>query len=88
MTILVDDGHYERLRERARMRGVTLSDEVREALDAHLGQSADGGSWLLELAELFKDVQWKLGPGIDSDEFKEEMARHVDASRATGEKTA
>jgi hypothetical protein len=73
-TILLPDELYERLERRAHRRGVTVSEEIREALDCACADENPNRGWL-ELSGLIKEPL--PGPPIDSDEFKDEYARAV-----------
>jgi hypothetical protein len=75
-TILLPDDIYEQLQHRAQRRRTTLSEEVRKVLARDCKEENPNQGWL-DLAEAFKDVEWKPGPPIDSDEFKEEYARAI-----------
>lgn len=88
-TVLLDESVYERLADRAKLRGRTVSDELRDAVEQLVGPEltrAPGenvNQWLLDLAaaadELAIDYE---GPVPSSPEFKgwlrESMARAIE----------
>ena len=76
-SILIEESTYERFAHRARRRGTTVSEEIREFLKKVDEEEPNPNQWLLDLADQFKDIDWKPGPSIDSDEFKDQMARDV-----------
>lgn len=76
-SVLLPEFAFERLKQRARRRGKTVSEEIREAVETVLEEEGNPNQGLLDLAELFKDVAWKPGPSIDSDEFKQQMAKDI-----------
>lgn len=81
-TIILDDSSMERLRMRARRRGTTVTEEVREAIDQVLDTEEQGDSnrWLLDLARKMEGMgPPRPGPrvDIDSDEGKLQAARDI-----------
>lgn len=80
-SILLPDEIYERLQHRARRDGTTVSEEIREVL-ARDCEAENPNQWLLDLAESFKDVEWKPGPTAGDPDFKsyirEGMAARVE----------
>lgn len=76
-SVLLDDAAYERLAALARQRGTTVSEEIREAVDQRIEGEPNPNQWLLDLADAMADIEWKPGPSVDSDEFKDEYARAI-----------
>lgn len=75
-SILLPDELYDRLRHRARQHSTTVSEEIREVLERDCQDDNPNQGWL-DLAEAFKDVDWKPGSSIDSNEFKDEYVRWI-----------
>jgi len=75
-SILLDNGTYERLERRARSRGTTVSEEIRQALERDLADE-NPNQWLLDLADSLADDDWKAGPAVDSDEARDRRARDL-----------
>lgn len=68
-SILLPDELYERLQDRARRQGTSVSDEIREILERDCKDENPNQGWL-DLAEAFKDVEWKPGPSAGDPAFK------------------
>lgn len=77
-SVLLDNAAYERLKQRARRRGTTVSEEVREAVEGLLEEEPNPNQGLLDLADEFARLaEWKPGPfpPVDSDEAMDQMMR-------------
>lgn len=80
-SILLDDRLDRRIERLARQHGRTFTEEVRDALERHVGPETENPSqWLLDLA----DEMARLGPprpgpriDIDSGEGKLQAARDI-----------
>jgi hypothetical protein len=75
-SILIDEATYELLAWRARQNQRSVSEEIRDSLDASVRDYDPNQPWL-DLADQFSEFTFKPGPTIDSEEFKEEMAREI-----------
>jgi hypothetical protein len=80
MTVLLPNDLYYRLSRRAKLRGATVSAEIRDSLERVLDQEEPNPNqaWL-DLAEEFSKFEWKPGPQFGSEEWKEEWARDIEA---------
>jgi predicted DNA-binding protein len=67
-SILLPDELYERLQHRARRQVTSVSEEIREAPGREC-QDENPNQWLLDLAEAFKDVEWKPVPSSADPDF-------------------
>jgi Arc/MetJ-type ribon-helix-helix transcriptional regulator len=79
-SILLDAEKYGRLERRARQRGHTVSDEIREAVDKLLDEEHPNQAWL-DMARRVDETPPGPDrgpfPPVDSDEAKEEAARAI-----------
>ena len=80
VTVLLAADTYGRLARRARRRGHTVSEEIREAVDRLLEEEHPNQAWL----DFAREVEaMPLGPDrgplppVDSDEAREEAARGI-----------
>lgn len=71
-SILLEQEQYERLESRARRRGHTMSEEIRETLGRSLSEE-NPNQGLLDLIGIASGAG-KPASWIDSDEFRDEMA--------------
>lgn len=76
-TILVEKDTLELLRCKARRRGHTLSEEIREALDTAVAEEVPG-AWLLELAGSVKSAPFPA-TWVDTEGFSASIAEKIDA---------
>ncbi len=74
-SVLLEDATYEQLAQRARRRGTTVSEELREVLERALEDEPNPNAAWLEIAGIGSSEG--AYPPVDSDEAKEEMAREI-----------
>lgn len=73
-SILLPDDLYGRVERRARRRGTTVSEEIRELIELGCDDDNPNRGWLA-LSGLIKEAL--PGPPVDSDEFRDEFARAI-----------
>ena len=79
-SILIEEATYERFAHRARRRGTTVSEEIREFLKKVDEDEPNPNQWLLDLAdEMAALMEPREGsfPPVDSDEAQDEMGRAI-----------
>jgi plasmid stability protein len=76
-SILLDEPAYESLRARAKRHGTTVSGEIRLAVQQLLAEEENPNQAWLDLADAYKDVEWKPMPPAGSDDAKEQLARDI-----------
>ncbi len=75
-SILLDDGLYRRVVRRASEEGTTVTEQVRVALEEHLGDSDESDEdWLEGLIGI--GASGGKFPPIESGEAKDQMARDM-----------
>ena len=79
-SILIDESTYEAFARRARRRGTTVSEEIRETLNESVQEEPNPNQAWLDLADAITAVaEPRPGPfpPVDSDEAKDEMVRAI-----------
>ncbi|MFN0145598.1 MAG: CopG family transcriptional regulator [Dehalococcoidia bacterium] len=74
-SVLLEQEQYDRLERLARQRGTTVSEELREAISRALAVEAPAEGFA-SLVGMFSGAS-KPASWIDSDEFRDELARAV-----------